>query len=65
MLFRSKAYADNGIRPVIPALKAYASSKFYSGVKFFKVGDLGGWGAVDKKFFGKGGTWDQIFKKTR
>ena len=50
-----KAYADNGIRPVIPALKAYASSKFYSGVKFFKVGDLGGWGAVDKKFFGKGG----------
>jgi sulfate transport system substrate-binding protein len=50
---------------VIPALKAYASSKFFSGVKFFKVSDLGGWGAVDKKFFGKGGTWDQIFRKTR
>jgi len=60
-----RAYADNGLRPVIPALKAYASSKFFSGVKFFKVSDLGGWGAVDKKFFGKGGTWDQIFRKTR
>jgi sulfate transport system substrate-binding protein len=34
-------------------------------VSFFKVGDFGGWAAVEKKFFGKGGVWDQIFARSR
>ena len=59
-----KIFVDNGFRPVTPEGKAYARGKFPS-VSFFKVGDFGGWGAVDKKFFGKGGVWDQIFAKTR
>jgi sulfate transport system substrate-binding protein len=49
---------------VTPAGKAYAQGKFPS-VSFFKVGDFGGWGSVDQKFFGKGGIWDQIFAKSR
>ena len=59
-----KVFVDNGFRPVTPEGKAYAKGKFQD-VKFFKVGDFGGWPSVDKKFFGKGGVWDQIFAKTR
>jgi sulfate/thiosulfate-binding protein len=59
-----RIFVDNGFRPVTPQGKAYAQGKFPS-VKFFKVGDFGGWGAVDKRFFGKGGLWDQIFAKSR
>lgn len=59
-----KVFVDNGFRPVTPAGKAYAKGRFQE-VKFFRVGDFGGWGAVDRTFFGKGGVWDQIFAKTR
>ncbi len=59
-----RIFVDNGFRPVTPEGKAYARGKF-PGVSFFKVGDFGGWGAVDRKFFGSGGIWDQIFAKAR
>ena len=59
-----KAFVDNGFRPVTPEGKAYAKGKFQQ-VTFFRVSEFGGWSAVDKKFFGKGGVWDQIFSKTR
>lgn len=59
-----RIFADNGFRPVTPEGKAYARSKFQN-VSFFRVGDFGGWGGVDQKFFGKGGVWDQIFAKSR
>lgn len=57
-------FADNGFRPTTPEGKAYAQGKFQN-VSFFKVGDFGGWPGVDRKFFGKGGIWDQIFAKSR
>lgn len=59
-----KVFADNGFRPTTPEGKAYAKGKFQN-VSFFKVGDFGGWPGVDRKFFGKGGIWDQIFAKSR
>ena len=59
-----KIFVDNGFRPVTPEGKAYARGRF-PGVSAFKVGDFGGWAAVDKTFFGKGGVWDQIFARTR
>lgn len=59
-----KAFVDNGFRPVTPAGKAYAKGRFQE-VKTFRVGNFGGWGAVDRTFFGKGGVWDQIFSRTR
>jgi len=55
---------DNGFRPVTPEGKKYAGTRFQQ-VKFYRVGDFGGWPGVDKKFFGKGGVWDQIFSKNR
>jgi sulfate/thiosulfate-binding protein len=59
-----KIFVDKGFRPVTPEGKAYARGKFPT-ASFFKVGDFGGWGGVDQKFFGKGGVWDQIFAKSR
>jgi sulfate transport system substrate-binding protein len=49
---------------VTPEGKSYARGKFPN-VKFFRIGDLGGWAETDRKFFGKGGIWDQIFAQTR
>ncbi len=59
-----KIFVDNGFRPVTPQGKAYAKGKFQN-ASFFKVSDFGGWAGVDRKFFGKGGIWDQIFARTR
>ncbi len=59
-----RIFVDNGFRPVTPQGKAYAKGRFPAAT-FFKVGDFGGWGAVDQKFFGKGGLWDQIFARSR
>jgi sulfate/thiosulfate transport system substrate-binding protein len=59
-----KIFVDEGFRPVTPQGKAYAAGKFPE-VKTFKVVDLGGWKAVSKKFFDKGGLWDQIFAQSR
>lgn len=59
-----RIFVDKGFRPITPEGKAYARGKFPV-VKFFQVGDFGGWGGVDQKFFGKGGVWDQIFAKSR
>lgn len=57
-----KVVDKRGTRKVAeaPEGKAYARGKFPT-VNFFKVGDFGGWGGVDTKFFGKGGVWDSIF----
>ncbi len=57
-------FAKNGFRPATPAGKAAARGRFQQ-LKFFTIGDLGGWDAFDKKHFGKGGEWDQIFRKSR
>jgi len=59
-----RAFVDNGFRPVTPEGKKYAGTRFQQ-VKFYRVGDFGGWPGVDRKFFGKGGVWDQIFSKNR
>jgi sulfate transport system substrate-binding protein len=59
-----KIFADSGFRPVTPEGRAYAKGRFPN-VKFFRISDLGGWPTVDRKFFSKGGVWDQIFSQSR
>jgi sulfate transport system substrate-binding protein len=49
---------------VTPAGRAYAKQKFQQ-LDFFTIADFGGWAGADKKFFGKGGLWDQIFARSR
>lgn len=59
-----KAFVANGFRPVTAEGKAFAKGKFQQ-LKTFTVAEFGGWANVNKKFFGKGGFWDQIFAKSR
>ncbi|MCX5943516.1 MAG: substrate-binding domain-containing protein, partial [Cyanobacteria bacterium] len=59
-----KTFVDNGFRPVTAEGKAFAKGKFQQ-LKTFTVADFGGWANVNKKFFAKGGLWDQIFSKRR
>ena len=59
-----KVFADNGFRPVTAEGKAYARGKFQQ-IDTYTVNSFDGWTSVNKKFFGKGGVWDQIFSKTR
>ena len=59
-----KIFVDNGFRPVTNEGKAYAQGKFPA-VTTWRITKLGGWKVVDKKFFGKGAIWDQIFARTR
>jgi sulfate transport system substrate-binding protein len=59
-----KAFLDAGFRPVTIEGKAYAQGKFPA-VTTWRITKLGGWKVVDRKFFGKGGVWDEIFAKSR
>ena len=59
-----KIFATNGFRPVTAEAKAATKGKFPA-VKTFTVADFGGWKTVNKKFFGSGGLWDEIFSKSR
>lgn len=62
--FAQKVFASNGFRPVTPIAKT-ASKKFFPTVKTFTVADFGGWKSVNRRFFGSGGLWDEIFRKSR
>jgi sulfate transport system substrate-binding protein len=55
---------NNGFRPVTAEGKAYARGKFKQ-VETFTVDSFGGWNAVNKEFFAKGGLWDKIFSVSR
>jgi sulfate/thiosulfate-binding protein len=54
--------ARNYYRPRDKAVLAKYASQFPS-LKLFTVGELfGGWGSVQKEYFGDGGVFDQIYK---
>jgi sulfate transport system substrate-binding protein len=55
--------ARNYYRPRDTAIEAKYASQFPA-IKLFTVADLfGGWGSVQKQFFGDGGVFDQIYQK--
>ncbi|GJQ08401.1 hypothetical protein GpartN1_g192.t1 [Galdieria partita] len=49
-----------GFRPVHPTVKRHVKHVFPCCSRLFRVGDLGGWTAVTKKFFGVGAMFDDI-----
>jgi len=56
--------ARNYYRPRDKAVEAKYASQFPT-IKLFTVGELfGGWGSVQKEFFGDGGVFDQIYKSS-
>lgn len=59
-----QVFTKNGFRPATPAGQAAARGRFQQ-LKFFTIGDLGGWGAFDQKHFAKDGVWEQIFRRSR
>ena len=62
--FAQRVFAANGFRPVTVEGKQFARGKFQD-VKFFTIGDFGGWSEATQKFFNDGGIWDQIFSQKR
>jgi sulfate/thiosulfate-binding protein len=60
-----KEFVNEGFRPVTAGGKAYAKGKFPTISKLYTADDFGGWKTINKKFFGSGGLWDQIFSKSR
>ena len=59
-----RVFADSGFRPVDPGVKA-ATARSFPAVKTFTVSEFGGWKTINKKVFGNGGLWDQIFSQSR
>jgi len=58
-----REFAKVGFRPTSPTVAAEFASQYPKVNKLFTVSDLGGWGAVQTKFFADGGIFDQVQKK--
>ena len=60
-----QVFAEEGFRPTNPTVWARVKDRFAPVKQFFSVKDFGGWDAVNKTFFDKGGLWDRMFAKSR
>ncbi len=56
-------FARVGFRPVNPTVAKEFEKKYPRINKLYTVNDLGGWEAIDKKFFANGAIFDQIYKR--
>ncbi|MFM7364212.1 MAG: sulfate ABC transporter substrate-binding protein [Cuspidothrix sp.] len=55
-----REFAKVGFRPVEPTVAKEVKNKFPYIARLYTVADLGGWGAVQKKFFADGAIFDKI-----
>jgi sulfate/thiosulfate transport system substrate-binding protein len=55
-----REFARVGFRPVVPAIAKEAAKNFRPVQKLYTVDDLGGWDAVNRKFFADKAIFDQI-----
>ena len=60
-----QVFAEEGFRPTNPTVWARVKSRFAPVKQFFSVKEFGGWDAVNKTFFDKGGLWDRLFAQSR
>ena len=58
-------FAEEGFRPVSEEVWAKVKGQFASVKTLFSVDTFGGWKAVNTRFFGDGGIWDQLFQQRR
>jgi sulfate transport system substrate-binding protein len=58
-------FAEEGFRPVNPTVWTRVKDRFASVGTLFSAADFGGWGKIDKSFFGEGGLWDSLFRSSR
>ena len=57
-----RIFAQYGLRSVDPQVAGETKSQFSDVQDLFKIGDVGGWSTVSKKFFGTGGVYDQVIE---
>ncbi len=55
-----RIFAEVGFRPVEPTVAQEFASQYPTVTKLFTVKDLGGWSAVQDKFFADGAAFDQM-----
>jgi sulfate transport system substrate-binding protein len=55
--------AKNYYRPRLASVAARYADRFPK-LQLFTIADFGGWQAAQKKHFGDGGVFDQIYKPT-
>ncbi len=60
-----KIFAEEGFRPVNPAVWAQVKDRFAPVSKLYGASAFGGWAKINSTFFGKGALWDQLFASTR
>ena len=60
-----KIFAEEGFRPVAPAVWQQVKGRFAPVQKLFSVADLGGWEEVNDRFFGDNGLWNKILGHRR
>jgi sulfate transport system substrate-binding protein len=60
-----RIFAEEGFRPVNTKVWQEVKGRFAPVRTLFRAADFGGWGAIDKTFFGKQGLWDKLFSGTR
>jgi sulfate/thiosulfate transport system substrate-binding protein len=58
-----RAFAENGFRPVDEGIATEFAQQYPKISKLFTVSDLGGWDAVQTKFFADGAEFDKIQAK--
>jgi len=56
-------FAKVGFRPVDPTVSEQFADQFPKVTTLFTIADLGGWDAIDQKFFADGAIFDQIQAK--
>lgn len=58
-------FAEEGFRPVNPAVWTKVKGRFAPVPELFTVDELGGWEALDRTLFSSGGLWDQLLRQRR
>jgi sulfate/thiosulfate transport system substrate-binding protein len=60
-----RAFAEHGLRPVVPSVEDELAGRFPVVQDLFTVADLGGWPAVQARIFGQGGLYDRALAESR
>jgi len=55
-----KVFAEEGFRPVHPGVWNQVKGRNAPVKSLFSANDLGGWTAIERTFFARGGVWDRL-----
>lgn len=58
-----RAYAEHGLRPVVPSVASEVSEQFPAVEDLFTIQDLGGWAEVRRAVFDEGALYDRALER--